>query len=229
MSTPLPVGGVTIQFPTQGQNPNWGTQLTQWATLVTANLVPKAGGTFNLTGEVSFGAVAGIKLLYVKSITTNAPSVGFVRMANSDFITWRNAANTDTVALAYDSDQLNLSGQLIAYTNIRQTFTRPQAGSVFNLPITTGTATLQTGLFNNFYLNISEAVTIALDNTNVQNGQTMILSMKQSGSFTVTWPGNFNFLTSSTVTTTNGKRAMLTGQYSTEQGNIWLVSLINEP
>lgn len=230
MSTPLTVGGVTIQFPTQGQNPNWGTQLTQWATLVTANLIPKAGGTFNLTGEVNFGSVAGIRLLYIKSQGTNPATVGFVRMdGDEDYIAWRNAANTDNVTLGYDGDALNLSGQLVAYTNIRQSFTQNQAGAIFNQNIVTGTATLQTGLYNNFYLNISENVTVALDNTNVLDGQTMILTMNQAGSFTVTWPAGFKFLTSSTVTTTSGKKAMLTGQYSIDQGNIWLVSLINEP
>lgn len=229
MSTPLTVGGVTVNFPTQGQNPNWGTQLTQWATLVTANLVPKTGGTFNLTGELNFGSVAGIKLLYIKSQTANPATAGFVRMGNSDGIAWRNMGNTDNAFLSYTSDKLNLDGQQVAYTNIRQSFTQNQAGAIFNQPIVTGTATLQTGLYNNFYLNISENVTVALNNTNVLDGQTMILTMNQVGSFTVTWPAGFKFLTSSTITPTAGKKAMLSGQYSIDQGNIWLVSLINEP
>jgi hypothetical protein len=70
-----------------------------------------AGGAFTLTADANFGGSFGLIALYLKSTTTNIASAGFLRLANTDIIEWRNAANNGNDLLQVDaSDRLNYTG-----------------------------------------------------------------------------------------------------------------------
>lgn len=92
MSTPLTVNGITFLYPTANDQ-SWGQQATLWATAITAAVIPKAGGTFNLTGEVDFGTQYG---LHLKSL----------RLNNADVVSWRNAANNADLSLTVNSSNV---------------------------------------------------------------------------------------------------------------------------
>lgn len=71
----------------------------------------KAGGLFQLLAEVDFGTSYGLKSLYIKSRTANVASASFIRLANTDEISWRNFANDGDLSL-----EVNSSDELV-YNN----------------------------------------------------------------------------------------------------------------
>lgn len=93
MSVNLVVTGNTYVFPQIGEE-NWGSEVTGWATAVTSGMLQKSGGTFTLTAEVDFGTLFGLKSLYYKSRGTNPSATGVLRLANTETISSRNAANS---------------------------------------------------------------------------------------------------------------------------------------
>lgn len=110
MSIPLIVNGVTYVYPTSGDS-DWGDQASLWANAITNTVFPKAGGLFTLSGEVNFGTSFGFKTLYISSETANSSSTGVVRLANTDTVSFRNAANTADLALGVSaSNQLTFNG-----------------------------------------------------------------------------------------------------------------------
>lgn len=70
-----------------------------------------SGGTFTLTADANFGSNFGLVALYLKSVTANIATAGFLRMANTDLIEWRNAANGGNLTLGVNSsNQLAFTG-----------------------------------------------------------------------------------------------------------------------
>lgn len=110
MSVPLTVNGVTFNYPVQG-DVRWGPVLTAWSTAVTTGMLQKAGGSFPLTAEVDFGSSFGINVLSLKSTTLPRAASGFMRLANAQTISWRNAGNSGDLPLTVDaSNQLLFNG-----------------------------------------------------------------------------------------------------------------------
>lgn len=93
MSVALIVNGVTYDYPEDGDE-DWGPDATDWAQAVTQGMLQKAGGLFTLSAEADFGASFGLKSLYYKSRTANPSTTGQIRLANTDTINFRNAANS---------------------------------------------------------------------------------------------------------------------------------------
>lgn len=113
MSVNLTIAGQTFAFPTEGEN-NWGQTVTQWATAVSTQLLQRTGGNFVLTNDVNFGANFATIQIYLKSRTANISTTGFVRMAKTDGIGWRNNANNADLLLAIDtSNNLTFNGVVI--------------------------------------------------------------------------------------------------------------------
>jgi microcystin-dependent protein len=99
MSIPLTINGVTFQFPRPG-DVNWGLAVDGWAVAVT-----------NALSIISFGNGS---FLTLTSQSVNPATAGFLRLANSDTIDWRNNANTGNLALGVNSsDQLIYQGQVV--------------------------------------------------------------------------------------------------------------------
>lgn len=97
-----------------------------------------AGGTFTLTADANFGGSFGLVALYMKSVSSNIATAGFIRMSNTDLIEWRNAAFTGNNTFGVDtSNQLVYNGTVIA-------------GATGIVPVTaggTGRATLTSGSY----------------------------------------------------------------------------------
>jgi len=105
---PLPDGASFIIPAVDDEN--WGQNVTNYLLAIPAGVPPRTG-TFSLTGDLSFGASFGLKSQYYKSLTTNIASTGFVRLAKTDAIEWRNNTNTADLPLAINgSDQLTFNG-----------------------------------------------------------------------------------------------------------------------
>lgn len=105
MSIALTINGAIYTYPEEGDS-DWGADATAWAQAVTNSLLPQTGGSFFLTGELSFGSSAGIKTLYVKTNTANPASTGMLRLANTDKVTWRNAGNSGNLSLGVDTGNI---------------------------------------------------------------------------------------------------------------------------
>jgi hypothetical protein len=110
MAIPLIVDGVTYAYPTVGDPADWGSQATAWASAVTNGLLPKTGGLWQLSGELEFGPVAGIQAKWFKTETAAPALSGLVRLANTDTISWRNAANTADESLRLSGGVLYING-----------------------------------------------------------------------------------------------------------------------
>jgi microcystin-dependent protein len=110
MAINLTINGSTFQYPEQGDE-LWGANATDWAVAVTNGMLQKAGGLFQLLGEVDFGSAYGITSIHFQSRTPNSASVGSLRLARTDVINWRNQANSADISLSVNSsNQLLFNG-----------------------------------------------------------------------------------------------------------------------
>lgn len=140
----LVINGTAYPYPQTGDEP-FGDQATNWAIAVTGALIQKSGGTFTLTGDLNFGSSFGLISPYYKSSSMYVAQSGNIRLANTDSIAFRNAANDgDLLLTTSDSGDgyLNYDGTDLADTSTAQTFT--------NKTLDTGTSiTASTALVNN--------------------------------------------------------------------------------
>lgn len=105
MSQSLSVNGVNYSYPETGER-DWGDQATAWAIAVTSGMLQKAGGTFTLTADIDFGASFGLKSLYYKTRSTPLATAGHFRLARTDVISWRNAADSANLDLTVNGSNL---------------------------------------------------------------------------------------------------------------------------
>lgn len=116
MAINLTINGNSYSFP-EPDDTDWGQNVTDWATAVTGGMLQKAGGTFTLTAELDFGATYGLKSAYYKTRSSNIASAGEFRLARTDTVTYRNAANDGDLELGVNaSDQLTFDGSSIVPT-----------------------------------------------------------------------------------------------------------------
>lgn len=114
MSTNLIVNGVTYPFPTQDDPPDWGYNVSAWATGITNAVFPKAGGLFSLTGEIDLGPNFGFRSIHIKSSTPNPSSTGFIRLSYTDSISFRDSLNLTDIAMTVNgANQLVFNGVII--------------------------------------------------------------------------------------------------------------------
>lgn len=110
MSVILTIAGQSFTYPSTSED-NWGEEATNWAVAVSTDLLQRTGGTFTLTSDVNFGASFGTVQAYLKSRTANIATAGFLRLANADVISWRNAANGANLDLGVNSsNELTFGG-----------------------------------------------------------------------------------------------------------------------
>lgn len=69
-------------------------------------MLQKAGGLFQLLAEVDFGTTYGLKSTYYKSRSADIADAGFLRLARTDVIAFRNSANDGNLNLAVNSADL---------------------------------------------------------------------------------------------------------------------------
>ena len=105
---PLP-DGATYSIP-DVDDENWGQNVTDFLVAIPAGVMPRAG-TFSLTGDVTLGSSFGLIGPYFKSASTPISTAGFLRMARTDSIGWRNQANNGNLLLAVNSsNELTYNG-----------------------------------------------------------------------------------------------------------------------
>lgn len=170
----------------------WGIDATDWAQAVTNGMLQMAGGNFPLTAQVNFGGNFGITTLDVVSHTINPASVGFIRLAKTDAMEWRNNANTANLALTIDgSDMLTFNGSVLGLTNL--TNNHIYVGNSSNLPIdvamsgdatiiASGALTIANGAINN--AKVASGAAIAVNKLAAQTINRAIIS-DSSGFITV--------------------------------------------
>jgi len=160
MSVQLTINGQTFDYPETGDQ-NWGPDGTDWASAVTNGMLQKAGGLFQLLSEADFGTGFGIKSIYYKSRTSNVSATGSLRLANTDFIGFRNAANSSDLVLGVNaSDQLTyngvaiVSGAYIASVTDTTTIDLTLTGTALSADIVAGSIT-------NTQINASAAIAVS--------------------------------------------------------------------
>lgn len=110
MAINLNVNGVNYEYPQEGDT-GWGQATTLWAQAVTNGMLQKAGGLFQLTSNVDFGSNFGLISSFYGSRSSNIAATGSVRLASSDSVSFRNAANNADLPLSINvSDQITFNG-----------------------------------------------------------------------------------------------------------------------
>jgi hypothetical protein len=95
MSVPLTINGVTFSYP-QEFDTHWGPTLTNWSSAVTTGMLQTSGVN---------------AATYVKSATTTPAAAGFLRLAKTDTLSWRNNLGNADLALGINgSNQLTFNG-----------------------------------------------------------------------------------------------------------------------
>lgn len=105
--------GVTYLIPETGEE-SWGEELTEYFVAIASGALQKSGGSFTLTADVNFGANFGLLSQYYKTRSSNIATAGQFRLARTDAISWRNAANNANLDLTVDgSNLLTFNGSAI--------------------------------------------------------------------------------------------------------------------
>jgi len=100
---------------------------------VTAGMLSLAGGNFPLTAQVDFGTSFGIKVKSILTETVNPSTAGYIALAKTDTIDWRNNANSANLALGIDgSNNLTFNGSPIGLTAL--TDNHIYVGNASNVP-----------------------------------------------------------------------------------------------
>ena len=104
MGTSITLNATSYTIPAVGED-NWGTDVTNYLVALSTGVLSKAGGAFTLTAEADFGTGYGLKSIYFKSRGTVA-SAGVLRLANTELVSWRNAANDANLSLTVNSSNI---------------------------------------------------------------------------------------------------------------------------
>lgn len=93
MSTNIVYNGTTYTIPAIN-DVAWGAAVSDFLIAIPAGMLTKVGGSWALTGsDLDLGGSYGLVSLYLKSKTATLAQAGFIRMAKTDTIAWRNNAN----------------------------------------------------------------------------------------------------------------------------------------
>jgi hypothetical protein len=144
LSTTVTLNAVTFDIPATGDD-SWGDEVSNYLVALATGVLSKAGGSFTLTAETDFGATYGLKSAYYKSRGT-VSSTGILRLANTETVAWRNAANSGDLPLTVNSsnwlqfNSVDLVSVSATQTLTNKTLTAPVISTISN----TGTLTLPT-------------------------------------------------------------------------------------
>jgi len=158
MSIPLTINGQVFEYP-QNFDENWGIEATGWAQAVTSGALYLQGGSFPLTSPVDFGSSFGLLAKSLTSKTLHPSLTGYLALAKTDFIGWRNNANSADLLLGIDgSNNLTFNGIPLGTTSLMQNHIF--VGNASNVPadvpmsgdatiVAAGTLTIANGAINN--------------------------------------------------------------------------------
>lgn len=170
MALPLTINGQVFEYP-QTFDEDWGVDATGWAQAVTAGALYLSGGNFPLTATVDFGSSFGIKVKSITSKTANPATAGYLLLAKTDAIEWRNNANSGNLVLAIDgSNNLTFNGTPLGTTSL--TNTHIFVGNASNVPTdvamsgdatiaNTGALTIANSAITNAKVSASAAIAVS--------------------------------------------------------------------
>ena len=137
MAQTYTINGVAYSFPDVDDS-DWGQNVTDWAGAVSSFLLQRSGGTFTLSAEVDFGSSYGLLVKDLSSKTANPATAGFLQLAKTDVISWRNNANDGNLNLEKGTDDLlqfnsiDLVNLSATQTLTNKTLTTPVISSISN-------------------------------------------------------------------------------------------------
>lgn len=118
MAIPLTINGAVFEYP-QNFDEDWGIDATGWAQAVTAGALYLSGGNFPLTNTVDFGTSFGMRVKSITSKTANPATAGYLQLAKTDAIAFRNNANSANLLLTIDgSNMLTFDGSVLGLTSL---------------------------------------------------------------------------------------------------------------
>ena len=116
MSTSVTFNGSSYTIPAVG-DASWGSNVSSYLIALSTGSLQKTAGAFTLTADANFGATYGLISSYFKSYSSTIAQSGIVRLANTDAIAWRNAANSADLLLDVNgSNQLTFGAATIIGT-----------------------------------------------------------------------------------------------------------------
>jgi hypothetical protein len=149
-SVTVVVNGSNHTIP-QTNERGWGNAVTAWIQAISTYAIQPTGGTYTLSADLDLGATYGIKTAYVISKTTNPSSAGYLRLAVTDYLGWRNNANNGNLLLLPNgSNELTYNSQVVDTASNTLTLTNKTmsgASNTFsNIPLASAvTGTLPIG------------------------------------------------------------------------------------
>jgi len=208
-SVTVTVNGSNHTIP-QTNEKGWGANVTAWIQAISQFTLQPNGGTFTLTGEVNTGNSYGFKVPYIKTATASPSTVGVLRLANTDSVGFRNAANDGNLLLAVDSsNQLTFNGAPIGTTSAASF-----QDSTFNI-YDNGDATKKIA-FQASGISGSTTRTITMPDANVDLGVLSAATDAATNSALVRRDGSGNFSAGTiTASLTGNVTGALTGNAST--------------
>ena len=127
MAQTYTINDVDYTFPDVDDS-DWGQNVTDWAGAISSFLLQRTGGTFTLSAAVDFGTAFGLKVKELDSKTSSSTvstdTSAFLRLAKSDYISWRN--NADGANLTFQKgtdDLLEFAGVDLVNLSATQTLT----------------------------------------------------------------------------------------------------------
>lgn len=138
------VNGSNYSIP-QTNERGWGNAVTSWIQAISANTLQPKGGSFILTSDVDFGSSYGLRSSYLLTRAANPADVGVLRLGKSDYIGWRNNANTGNLLLGIDSsDNLTFNG--VAFPSLANIVTTNGTQTLTNKTLTSPVINSPTGI-----------------------------------------------------------------------------------
>jgi hypothetical protein len=119
MSVNVPFNGETHVIPTSGEK-GWAAAVTAFIVSVGANALTAIS---TLAAELDLGATYGIRAMWFRSKTSNPATTGVVRLAQTDQICFRNAANDTNLTLGLSSDVLQFMSVALVTRTATETLT----------------------------------------------------------------------------------------------------------
>ena len=112
MSKIVTLNGIQYSIPQTGEV-GWGNGLTNYLVALSSGVFSLDGGSMPLLSDLNIGPNFGLITPYVTSTSTNPALTGSIRLANTDFISWRNSTNTADLPLYLVGDALYFNGAAI--------------------------------------------------------------------------------------------------------------------
>lgn len=139
MPKQIQFGSKAYNVPLTGEeSAEYWTGITDFLSDVPGSVFQTGSGLFELTQEVDFGSLHGVRALYWRSRSGNEANTGTVRLNKDDFLAWRSEDNTQDISLGKDSDDFltfNTQRLLVDPTTTEgDLVTRNGAGILIRLP-----------------------------------------------------------------------------------------------